>query len=191
MLDLGVILRDGRTFNTWQDDTVPEGILRRLYDLVSFGPTSTNCQPLRVKFVRSRSEKAKLLNALWPGNRAKTEGAPVTAVLGMDLDFPAKMDRLFAHAPAVREAYVANPAYARETAFRNSSIQGGYFILVARSLGLDCGPLSGFDQDKMDEAFWTGSAVETNFVCNLGYGKREDLFARKPRLEFDEVCSFV
>lgn len=189
--DVEALFREGRSFNTWQAVPVADETLRLLYDLMRMGPTSTNCTPLRIKFVRSPDARRKLVDALFPTNRAKAEAAPVTAVLGMDIDFPATLTRLFAHAPAARENYLANPKLTRETAFRNSSIQGGYFILAARALGLDCGPMSGFDKAAMDAAFWQGTAVETNFVCNLGYGRREDLFPRNPRLDFDEVCEFL
>ena len=191
LLDTETIFAEGRSFNTWKATPVGDATLRRLYDLVKMGPTSTNCTPLRLKFVRSPEAKARLIAALFPTNQAKAQAAPVTAVLGMDIGFAATMTRLFAHAPAARENYIANPALARETAFRNSSIQGGYFILAARALGLDCGPMSGFDKAAMDAVFWAGSGIETNFVCNLGYGRREDLFPRNPRLEFDEACEFL
>lgn len=191
LLDVASIFSNGRSFNTWYTKPVPDQTLRALYDLVKLGPTSTNSLPLRIKFVRSPEAKRMLVDAMLDNNKSKVEAAPVTAVLGMDLGFPATLPSLFAHAPAVREKYLSNPALTRETAFRNSSIQGGYFIVAARSLGLDCGPMSGFDKAALDAAFWQGGQVETNFVCNLGFGRREDLFARHPRLEFDAACEVI
>jgi 3-hydroxypropanoate dehydrogenase len=181
---------DGRSFATWQDKPVATEVLLQLYELVALGPTSTNCCPLRIKYVRSDTFREKLLEAAWPGNKPKIEAAPVTAILGMDLDFPETIPRLFAHAPHVKDTYVGKPEFIADTAFRNSSIQVGYFILAARALGLDCGPMSGFDGHRVDRDFWQGTNVRTNILCNLGYGCREDLFPRNPRLDFTEACDF-
>ncbi len=177
-----------RTHSTWRPEPVPEATLRRLYDLMTWGPTSSNCSPARIVFVTSPEAKAKLLACMSPGNVEKTRQAPVTAVIGMDLAFYERLPQLFPHNLEARSWFAGKPAVIEATAFRNSSLQGGYFILAARSLGLDCGPMSGFDAAKVDAAFWAGTTVRTNFVCNLGHGVPEALFPRGPRLSFDEAC---
>lgn len=184
------LFTDARTHNAWQDKPVPEVLLRQLHDLVKWGPTSANCSPMRVQFVASPQAKEKLLPCMSAGNADKTRTAPVTAIVGMDLDFAQHLPRLFPHADA-KAWFDGKPDLVQATAFRNSSLQGGYLILAARALGLDCGPMSGFDAPKVDAAFWAGTAVKTNFICNLGYGDGTKLFPRSPRFEFDEVCRIV
>lgn len=196
MLDqhaLDRLFRQARSHNGWHERPVAPTLLRQLYDLVKWGPTSANCSPLRLVFVTSGEGKARLAPLLNPGNLQKTLTAPVTAVLGYDLDFPRHLPRLFPHNPAAA-SWFAGPekeAFAAETAFRNSSLQGGYLILAARALGLDCGPMSGFDAGAAAQAFFPGEAVRVNFLCNLGYGDDAHLFPRLPRLEFDEACRFA
>jgi nitroreductase len=185
------LFRDARTFNSWREEPVSESVLRAIYDLTKFGPTSANCSPLRIVFVTSAPGKTRLLEAVNPGNVEKTRGAPVTAVLGYDLRFYERMPALFPHNPKAGARFATDAALAEETAFRNSSLQGGYFIVAARGLGLDCGPMSGFDRDKVEAAFFPGGQVRVNFLCNLGYGDRSSLFGRHPRLSFEDVCSFA
>jgi 3-hydroxypropanoate dehydrogenase len=178
---------DARTHNGFTAEPVSDDELRRIYELMKWGPTSANSSPARIVFVRSPAAKAKLLECVSPGNVAKTESAPVTAVLGIDYAFHEKLPFLFPHADA-KSWFVGKPAHIEVTAFRNASLQGGYFILAARAIGLDCGPMSGFDHAKIDAAFWAGTTVRTNFICNLGHGDRSKLFARSPRLPFAEAC---
>lgn len=179
---------DARTHNVWLDRPVPDELLHRLYDMMKFGPTSANCCPARIVFVKSAEAKARLVACMSEGNQAKTAQAPVTAVIGMDMKFYEKLPQLFPHNPGARSWFEGDDAVIQSTAFRNSSLQGGYFIMAARALGLDCGPMSGFDAPRMDAEFWLGTAVKTNFVCSLGYGDASRLFPRSPRLHFDEAC---
>ena len=179
---------NARTHNGFKPEPIPEATLRQLYDLLKWGPTSANCSPARFIFVSSPEGKEKLLGGMSPGNQDKTRSAPVSVVIGMDMAFFEKLPQLFPHADA-KSWFVGNQPMIDATAFRNSSIQGGYLILAARSLGLDCGPMSGFDAAKIDAAFWAGTSVKTNFVCNLGHGDASKLFARSPRLSFEEACS--
>lgn len=181
-------LFDGaRTHNLFTAEAVPEATLRALYDMMKWGPTSANCSPSRIVFVSSKAAKDKLLACMSPGNIEKTKSAPVTAIIGMDMAFYELLPRLFPHADA-KSWFVGKPEFADTTAFRNSSLQGGYFIVAARALGLDCGPMSGFDNAKVDAAFWAGTQVRTNFICNLGHGDPAKLFGRSPRLAFEEAC---
>jgi nitroreductase len=176
-----------RTPNGYTDRPVPQATLRQLYDLMKWGPTSANCSPARIVFVTSVEARAKLMTCMALGNVDKVRQAPVTAVIGMDMAFHDKLPQLFPHADA-RAWFVGKDELIAATAFRNSSLQGGYFIIAARALGLDCGPMSGFDAAKMDAAFWAGTTVKTNFVCSLGHGDAGKLFARSPRLAFEEAC---
>jgi 3-hydroxypropanoate dehydrogenase len=176
-----------RTHNGFTDRPVPEATLRQLYELMRWGPTSANCSPARIVFVSSAEAKARLLECVSAGNLDKTRQAPVTAVIGMDMAFYEQLPQLFPHADA-RSWFAGKPEAIQATAFRNSSLQGGYLIMAARALGLDCGPMSGFDAAKVDAAFWAGTEVRTNFLCNLGHGDADKLFARSPRLDFDTAC---
>jgi 3-hydroxypropanoate dehydrogenase len=194
MLDdaaLDLLFRTARTFSTqpgtWQPRAVDEALLRRVWDLAKMGPTSANCLPARVVFVTTPEGKARLAPAMDEGNRQKTVEAPATAIIGMDLAFHEKLPYLFPHTDA-KAWFEGNDALIRTTAMRNSSLQGAYLILAARALGLDCGPMSGFDAAKVDAAFFAGSTVHTNFIVNLGYGNRDTLKPRNPRLAFDEAC---
>ncbi len=178
---------DARTHNGFSAEPVAEAKLRQLYDLMKWAPTSANSSPARIAFVTSAEAKARLLECVSPGNVEKTKSAPVTAIIGMDMAFYDKLPMLFPHADA-RSWFLGKKEFADTTAFRNSSLQGGYFILAARALGIDCGPMSGFDQEKIDAAFWSGTEIRTNFICNLGHGDASKLFARSPRLSFEEAC---
>ncbi len=184
---LDQLFRDARTHNGWSDRPVGDDLLRRLYDLVKMGPTSANCQPARIVFARTPEAKKKLEPALSDNNRPKTMAAPVVAIVGIDLTFYEKLPQLFPHADA-RSWFAGNPTLIEETAMRNGSLQGAYLILAARALGLDTGPMSGFDRAKVDAAFFAGTPVRTNFLCSLGYGDPAKLFGRSPRLAFDEAC---
>jgi len=184
------LFTEARTQNGYKPTPVPDAQLRALYDLVKWGPTSANCSPARFVFVRSAEQKARLVACVGAGNVKKVEEAPVTAVIGMDMAFYDKLPFLFPHTDA-RSWFAGHAHKIEQTAMRNSSLQGGYFILAARALGLDCGPMSGFDHDKMDAAFWAGTTVKTNFICTLGEGDPSKVFARSPRLPFEEACRLV
>ncbi|MEP6740822.1 MAG: malonic semialdehyde reductase [Caldimonas sp.] len=181
------LFTQARTHNGFTDEAIPEVKLREIYDLMKWGPTSANSSPGRIIFVSSPAAKEKLLACVSPGNVEKTRMAPVTAIIGMDMAFYDKLPQLFPHADA-KSWFVGKKEFADTTAFRNSSIQGGYFILAARMVGLDCGPMSGFDNAKVDAAFWAGTEIKTNFICNLGRGDPGKLFSRSPRLSFEEAC---
>jgi 3-hydroxypropanoate dehydrogenase len=187
---LDLLFRNARTHNGWQDKPVADSLLVELHELMKWGPTSANCWPLRVVFVKSAAAKARLQPLLMEGNRAKTAAAPVTAILGMDMAFYEELPRLFPHTDA-KAWFVGNDALISATAFRNSSLQGAYFMLAARALGLDCGPMSGFDAASVDAAFFADTQIKTNFICNLGYGDAAQLFPRSPRPDFAEVCKIV
>jgi 3-hydroxypropanoate dehydrogenase len=181
------IFTAARTHNGYFDDPVGDAQLCALYDLLKWGPTSANSCPARFVFVRSPEAKARLLACMSPGNRAKVQEAPVTAIVGMDLAFHDKLPQLFPHTDA-RSWFAGQPALIEATAFRNSSLQGAYLIIAARALGLDCGPMSGFDAGQLDAAFFAGTTVKSNFVCTLGRGNPAKLFARSPRLAFEDAC---
>ena len=187
---LDILFRNARTHISWLDKPVSDELLHGIYDLTKWGPTSANCSPARILFLRSREAKERLRPALSPNNVDKTMSAPVTAIVGYDLKFYDHLPRLFPNNPAARDWFSGSPELAQVTAFRNGSLQGGYFILAARSLGLDCGPMSGFDNAKVDAEFFPPT-VKSNFVCNLGYGDHSKLFPRNPRLEFDEACKLL
>ena len=184
---LDQLLRQARTHSAWLPKRVPVELLREVYDLARMGPTSANSSPARFVFLESEAAKARLLPALAPLNVEKTKAAPVTVIVAWDAEFYEKLPQLFPHAD-MRSHFVGNQAVIDETAFRNSSLQGGYFILAARALGLDCGPMSGFDKAKVNAEFFPDGKWKANFLCNLGYGDRSKLFPRNPRLEFDEAC---
>jgi 3-hydroxypropanoate dehydrogenase len=179
-----------RTHNAWQDRPVPNDLLVQMVDLMKLGPTSANCSPARIVFVTSPEGKARLKPHLSEGNRDKTMAAPVTAVIGYDLEFYEKLPKLFPHTDA-RAWFAGKPDHIRETAFRNGTLQGAYLILAARAVGLDCGPMSGFDQSAVTAEFFPGTSVKANFLCNIGYGDASVLRPRSPRLAFDEIASVV
>ena len=186
---LDQVFRTARTQNAWQDKPVSDAQLLALYDLMKWGPTSANCSPARIVFVKSDAAKRKLEPALSEGNRAKTMRAPITAIIGTDFAFYEKLPYLFPHTDA-KAWFEGNPALIETTGFRNATLQGGYLILAARSIGLDCGPMSGFDNAKVDAAFFAGTSIKSNFLVALGHGDPDPhvLFPRSPRLSFDEAC---
>ncbi len=184
------LFTDARTQNGYLDVPVSDAQLHALYDLLKFGPTAANACPARFKFVRSAEAKSQLAACVSASNQAKVKQAPVTVIIGMDMAFYEQLPFLFPHADA-RAWFVGNEASIQATAMRNSSLQGGYLILAARALGLDCGPMSGFDAAQVDAAFWAGSTVKTNFLCTLGTGDPAKVFPRSPRLGFEQACSLV
>jgi nitroreductase len=184
------LFENARTHNVFNSEPIPESTLHQLYDMLKWGPTSANCSPARFTFVTSQAAKEKLLAGMAPGNVDKTRAAPVTVIVGMDMEFFEKLPKLFPQADA-RSWFLGNQPMIDATAFRNSSLQGGYLIVAARALGLDAGPMSGFDAAKVDAAFWEGTKVKTNFIVNLGKGDVSKLFPRNPRLSFDEACKIV
>ncbi|MCE9664594.1 malonic semialdehyde reductase [Halomonas sp. M5N1S17] len=185
------LFTEARTHNVWQDQEVSEEKLRELYDLLHFGPTSMNCQPLRVLFLKSEAAKERLKPALLPGNQEKTMKAPVVAVLGYDTEFYQHLPRMFSHNKDAKSLFEGKTDFINTTAFRNSSIQGGYFILAARAVGLNAGPMSGFNNAAVDEEFFPDGQVKSNFLCNLGYGDASALFPRQERFAFEEVCDVL
>ncbi len=187
---LDLLFRTARTQNAWTDREVTDETLRALYDLLRMGPTSANCSPARFLFLRTREAKERLRPALSAGNTEKTMAAPVTVIVAYDPRFFDLLPRLFPHADA-RAWFAGNEALAQETAFRNGTLQGGYLILAARALGLDCGPMSGFDKAKVDAEFLAAWGWKSNFLVNLGHGDASGLFARSPRLDFDEACQLL
>ncbi|EIL92343.1 MULTISPECIES: malonic semialdehyde reductase [Rhodanobacter] len=185
---LDQLFREARTFNAWLPKDVSDEQLHQLYDLAKFGPTSANSSPMRVVFVKSKAAKEKLSPLMSDGNRAKTMAAPVNAIVATDHAFHEKLPQLFPHADA-KSWFDGNQPLIDITAFRNASLQGAYLMLAARSIGLDCGPMSGFDNAGVDAAFFAGTQIRSNFMINIGYGDASrDLFPRSPRLTFDEAC---
>jgi 3-hydroxypropanoate dehydrogenase len=187
---LDLIFRAARTHRAWRDGEVSDVLLEAIYDLAKLAPTSGNCSPMRLVFVRSKAAKERLRPALDKGNVGQTMSAPVTAIIGYDMEFYEKLPKLAPHVDA-RSWFVGNAPLIAETAFRNGSLGGAYFILAARALGLDCGPMSGFDNAKVDAAFFPDGLIKSNFLCNLGYGNPDKLHPRAPRLDFAEACQIV
>ena len=188
---LDLVFRKARTQNGWLDKPVDDALLLQVYDLAKFGPTSANMCPMRIVFVKSKAAKEKLKPALQAANVDKTMTAPVTAIIGMDIRFYEQLPRLFLHADAKAWFKDLPEAVLETMALRNGSLQGAYFMLAARSLGLDCGPMSGFDNVKVDAAFFAGTTVKSNFLCNLGHGDATKLFPRSPRLSFEDACQIA
>jgi 3-hydroxypropanoate dehydrogenase len=184
---LDQLFREARTYNAFSPTPVSEDKLRAVYALAKFGPTSANVSPARFVFVSTSEGKARLLPHVSSSNRPKTAAAPVTVIMAYDLDFAEHVPALFPQNPGAK-AWFADPAVRDETAMRNGSLQGAYFMMAARALGLDCGPMSGFDKVGVDTAFFAGTNWRSNFLCNLGYGTTENLFARLPRLGFETAC---
>jgi nitroreductase len=187
---LDTIFRKARTQNKWLDKPVSTALLMAIYDLMRWGPTSANMSPARIVFVVSKDAKERLKPFLSEGNRDKTLSAPATAIIGYDLRFADTLSKLFPHAPDAKN-WFKDPAAAEAHAFRNGSLQGAYFIIAARALGLDCGPMSGFDNAGVDREFFPGGTVKSNFICSVGYGDPAGLFERSPRLAFDEACKIL
>ena len=187
---MDIIFREARTRNGWEDRDVSQTLMQAVYDLMKWGPTSANCFPARFVFVASDEAKARLRPFLMEGNQEKTMAAPACVIIGHDMEFYEKLPELFPHTDA-RSWFVGNDDLIRETAFRNGTLQGAYFMIAARALGLDCGPMSGFDQDGVNREFFSGTTYKANFLCNIGYGTDENLFDRSPRPAFDEVCEII
>ncbi len=188
---LNQLFLDAHTNNAWQDRSVPDELLHRLYNTFRMGPTSANCCPARIVFVKSKEAKEKLKPSLAEGNRIKSMAAPVTAIISYDMRFYEQVPKLFPNSPTMRAAFEKDEQTIFTHAFRNGTLQGAYLIIAARALGLDCGPMSGFDNAMMDQIFFAGTAVKSNFLCNLGYGDPSGIYPRNPRLEFDEACSII
>lgn len=184
------IFTEGRTHNAWLDRPVDDALLTDIHNLMKWGPTSANCCPLRIVFVKSKDGKEKLRPCLAPGNVYKTMAAPVIALLAQDIKFYEHLPKLFPHADA-RAWFEGNAPLSEETAIRNSSLQAAYFMMAARAVGLDCGPMSGFDKEKVNEAFFKDTSFKINMICNLGYGDAAKLYPRSPRFEFQDVCRFA
>lgn len=187
---LDQIFRQARTHRSWTGEPVSEVVLQAAYDLARMAPTSANCSPMRVLFLKSREAKERLKPALSEGNVEQTMRAPVAAVIAYDLQFYEDLPRLHPYADA-RSWFVGRDDHVRTNAFRNGSLQGAYFVIAARAVGLDCGPMSGFDNSKVDAEFFAGSSWRSNFLCNVGYGDGQRLRPRAPRLEFDEACKIL
>ncbi len=187
---LAQLFTAARTHNGWLDREVPDSLLELAVDYAKWGPTSANCSPMRVVFVRSPEAKARLAPALSPGNHDKTMAAPATAIVGYDLDFPEHLPFLYPAADA-RSWFVGNDALIRDTAFRNGSLQGAYLILALRAVGLDTGPMSGFDNAKVDAEFFAGTKIKSNFLINVGYGDTAKLYPRGPRFAFEDMAKIL
>ena len=187
---LDIVFRNARTRNGWEERKVARPLMQAVYDLMKWGSTSANCSPARFVFVASDEGKARLAPHLSEGNRAKTMAAPCCVIIAHDTAFHEHLPKLFPHTDA-KSWFEGNDALIAETAFRNGTLQGAYFMIAARALGLDCGPMSGFDKDGVDKEFLDGTTYKSNFLCNIGYGTDEDLFPRSPRFDFDDVCRIV
>jgi 3-hydroxypropanoate dehydrogenase len=189
---LDLILRKARTQNGWLDTPVSDGELRAIYDILRTGPTSANSCPARFVFLRTPAAKARLLPALAPGNVDKTKAAPVTAIIGYDTRFYELMaTKLFAHRPEMAQNFANNPEFSQITAFRNGTLQGAYFMIAARAVGLDVGGMSGFDNAKVDAEFFPDGRIKSNFLCNVGHGDPSKVMAKLPRLDFEEACTLL
>lgn len=186
---IDLLFREARTHNGWLDKDVPDALLHELYDVMKMGPTSMNMWPARLVFVKSQEGKDRLLPLMMEGNREKTKSAPVCAIIGYDVEFWRHMHRLFIRDTS--DMFKDKPEFAEAQAFRNGTLQGAYLILAARALGLDCGPMSGFDNAAVDKEFFAGTTVKSNFLCSLGYGDSDKVFGRLDRFAFDEVCQIV
>lgn len=185
------ILTEARTYSNWLDQPVEDNLLRQLYELARWGPTSMNTQPMRLVFVKSAEAKNKLLQAVAPGNVPKIDAAPVTVIVAQDMAFYRRLGRMVPHMKNPESNFAGKEAYIEDTAYRNSTLQGGYLLVTARALGLDAGPMSGFNQEKLDALFFEGTSLRSNFIMNLGYGDPSSVHPRAPRFEFDEVCQIV
>jgi 3-hydroxypropanoate dehydrogenase len=187
---LDQLFRTARSHNGWTSEPIAESTLRELYEIAKLGPTAANTNPARFVFVTSVEGREKLASVSSGANQAKIKAAPATVIVGYDLDFAEHLAALFPHFPGIKAAF-ADPVAAEQNAFRNSSLQGAYLIMAARSLGLDCGPMSGFDNAKVDALFFAGTRVKSNFICSIGHGDGSNQFARLPRLSFEDACKIV
>ena len=186
-----LIFKEARTHNDWLDKDISNDILMEIFDLMNWGPTSANCSPARIIFVKSKVSKDRLLPFVIESNLEKTKSAPVTAIIGHDINFHDHLPKLFPHNLDAQNWFNHSIDVAVETAFRNGSMQGAYFIIAARALGLDCGPMSGFDKEGVDNEFFRDTNIKSNFLCNLGYGDKTKLFERSPRFKFNEICEII
>jgi 3-hydroxypropanoate dehydrogenase len=189
-VSLAELFTDARTHHVWQRKDVSDELLMQMFDLAKWAPTSVNSLPARFLFVKSQAAKAKLIPALAESNVPQVAQAPVTVIVAYDERFFDELPTLFPAFDA-KSMFASNPALSEQTAFRNGSLQGAYFMLAARALGLDVGPMSGFDNAKVDEAFFKGTSWKSNFLCNVGYGDAEKLFPRGPRLSFEQACKIA
>lgn len=189
--DLDIIFRSARSYNGWLDRPVSDVTLQAVYDLLKYGPTSANCSPARFVFVKSEAEKARLRPHLLGSNVDKVMTAPVCVIVGMHTKFYDRIPELFPHMPEARDWFAPNPQAANDTMFRNASLQGAYLMIAARALGLDCGPMSGFDNAGVDADFFPEGDIKSNFLCSLGYGDPASIFDRSPRLSFADACTIV
>ena len=188
---LDTIFRAARTQNKWSDEPVSDAMLMAVYDLMRWGPTSANMMPARFLFLTSPEAKARLKPHLSEGNREKTMKAPAVTIVAYDMDFPETLPKLFPNAPKMKDNFAGKPEATETAAFRNGTLQGAYFIIAARALGLDCGPMSGFDNAGVDKEFFAGTNIRSNFLCALGHGDPAGVFPRNPRLTFDEACRII
>jgi nitroreductase len=184
------LFRTARTYNAFEPEAIAEALIREIYELAKWGPTASNCNPGRFVFLATPEARARLAPHMSSSNRPKTLAAPVNVIMAYDLNFSEKVPFLFPHKPEAA-AWFARPEVAMETAFRNGSLQAAYLMLAARSLGLDCGPMSGFKEQGVNEEFFAGTSLRVNFICNVGYGASENLFPRLPRLPFEETCQVL
>ncbi len=187
---LDQLFRTARTYNAFAPGEIAEVLVREIYELAKWGPTASNCCPARFVFLTTPEARARLAPHMSSGNRAKTLAAPVNVIIAYDLNFADKIPFLFPHKPE-SAAWFAKPEVAQETAFRNGSLQAAYLMMAARSLGLDCGPMSGFKEQGVNDEFFKGTALRANFICNIGHGTEENLFPRLPRLSFEEACQIL
>ena len=187
---LDQLFREARTRNGWVEETLPESALHEIYDLAKFGPTSANISPARFVWVTSKEGKEKLAALSMPANGEKILKAPATVIIGYDLDFPEHIPHLFPHNPGAKD-WFGDPVFRESAGFRNGTLQGAYLMLAARALGYDCGPMSGFSNDGVDAAFFPGTKIKSNFICCIGHGTDENLFARSPRLTFEQANRIV
>ena len=185
------VFRNARSQNGFTDQAVSDAELRAVYDLAKWGPTSMNTQPARFQFLRTAEARARLVPCMAPSNQPKTAVAPVVVIVGYDIEFYEHLVKNFAHNPNARDVFAGNEGLIQGTAFRNSTLQGAYLMIAARMLGLDCGPMSGFDAGKVDAEFWAGTKVKTNFICNMGHGDPSKVMGRLPRFSFDEAAKFL
>ena len=188
---LRLILTDARTQNVWQQRDVADDLLKEIYQIMKMGPTSANCCPARIVFLKSQASRERLRSALKPNNIDKTMSAPVTAIIAHDTAFWKHAETMFPQNPGAQLTFKDNPTGSGIAAFRNGSLQGAYFLIAARAVGLDCGPMAGFDNSLVDDEFFPDTTLKSNFLCNLGYGDPSKTFKRLPRFNFDEVCEIL
>lgn len=187
---LDQLFRTARTYNAFEPGEIPEALIREIYELAKWGPTASNCCPARFVFLTTPEARARLSPHMSSGNRAKTLAAPVNVIIAYDLNFAETIPYLFPHKPEAKD-WFAKPEVAQETAFRNGSLQAAYLMMAARSLGLDCGPMSGFKSQGVNDEFFRDTSLRVNFICNIGHGTEENLFPRLPRLSFEEACEIL